>query len=151
MNNSAITAAWSKCEATHKAHKDASDAIRSLKDNASKEDVLKAFKDLSEAHKSHKDACAAHKEECRKACMGSAKEDRSKQDLGELQKADISDMRDVLEGQDLARGFIPPTMSGAELLFKLQLQEAVDAANRALDPNDPGYQMKLAMRRGMPA
>ena len=91
--------AFKDVEATHKAHKEAAQAVHNLKKTSSKDAVLGAVKDLADAHKAHKEACEAHLE----ACKAIVKEDRAKMDLGELRKADIATMREHLAEQDRAR------------------------------------------------
>lgn len=147
-NKEAVTKSWKDVEATHKAHKEAAFGVHGLKDDASKDDVKKAFKSLEAAHKAHKDACDAHKEECHKAILGAAKEDRAKMGFGELQKLDTEDMRYHLAGQDRSRGFVPPS-DGASLqkaLDRQSLQDALDSRQKTLDPADPLFDMKKAMR-----
>ena len=137
---------WKDVEASHKAHKEAAFGVHGLKDDASKDDVKKAFKNFSDAHKAHKDACDAHLEACK--VLAATKDDRDKMDFGEMQKSDFAAMRSHLAGQDRSRGFVPPD-DGASLqkvLDRQSLQNALDSREKALDPADPLAAFKTACR-----
>ena len=160
-----VSKAWKDVEATHKAHKDASDAVKSLKDDASKDDTSKAMKDLDEAHKSHKDACDAHKDACGKAVkaiMGSVKDDSSKDDAGK--SAELGDLRKAVSDQGAAlaemkglleKALAQPAASPLELLLaKAREKEGLlpgDDLTQELDPKDPLFDMKKAMRTPLSA
>lgn len=158
-----VSKSWKDVEATHKAHKDASDAVKSLKDDASKDDCSKAMKDLEAAHKAHKDACDAHKDACGKACkaiLGSIKDDSSKDDSS---KAEVADLQKAIgaQGEQIAaltkllnNALSTPAASPLEIaLAKTQGKEPLVTGTAddlsALDPKDENYAMKKAMR--MPA
>jgi hypothetical protein len=128
------------CCDTHQAHKDAADAFHAAAKAPSRKDACtKTFKDLADAVKAHKDACDAHKDACgklHKAILGAAKEDRAKMGYAELLKADAEDMREHLAEQDQLRGYTPSAFG--------------TALQKALDPNDPLYEVRKAIRERTP-
>lgn len=143
-------------EETHKAHKEAAAAVHGLKDDASKEDAAKAMKDLEEAHKAHKDACDAHKDDCgklHKAILGSVKDDSSKDDSAKDDSAKFAKLESKVADLTalLEKALATPAASPLELaIAKSQGKEALITGPGdglpELDPNDPNYEMKKAMR-----
>ena len=143
-------------EDTAKAHKDAAAAVHGLKDDASKDDCSKAWKDLDAAHKAHKDACDAHKDDCgklHKAILGSVKDDSSKDDSAKDDSAKFAKLESKVADLTalLEKALATPAASPLELaIAKSQGKEAlITGAGDGLpelDPHDPNYEMKKAMR-----
>jgi len=156
-----VSKAWKDLEDAHKAHKDASDAVKSLKDDASKDDCSKAMKDVEAAHKAHKDACDAHKNACGKAVkaiLGSVKDDASKDDsskaeeIGNLRKsvadqgAALAELKELLTKALSAPAASPLELALAKAQGKENLLPGSEPSTEELDPKDPLYDMKKAMR-----